>query len=99
MAALGAGGTPAASLAWSPGKAAPGRAVSGVEADSATFYGSTGGVHLNQPIVAMAATRSSHGYWLVASDGGIFSFGDASFFGSTGGLHLNQPIVGMAATP
>jgi hypothetical protein len=39
------------------------------------------------------------GYWLVASDGGIFSFGTAMFFGSTGTLHLNRPIVGMAATP
>ncbi|HEX3842038.1 MAG TPA: fibronectin type III domain-containing protein [Acidimicrobiales bacterium] len=38
------------------------------------------------------------GYWLVASDGGIFSFGDAVFFGSTGGIHLNQPIVGMSVT-
>ena len=26
----------------------------------------------------------SKGYWLVASDGGVFSFGDASFYGSTG---------------
>ena len=31
--------------------------------------------------------------WL-ASDGGIFSFGDAGFHGSTGGINLNQPIVG-----
>ncbi|HXA33754.1 MAG TPA: protease pro-enzyme activation domain-containing protein [Acidimicrobiales bacterium] len=38
------------------------------------------------------------GYWLVASDGGIFTFGDAGFFGSEGGSHLNQPIVGMAPT-
>jgi outer membrane protein assembly factor BamB len=38
------------------------------------------------------------GYWLVASDGGIFSFGDASFYGSTGSLRLNRPIVGMAPT-
>ena len=37
------------------------------------------------------------GYWLVASDGGIFSFGDASFYGSTGAMSLNKPIVGMAA--
>jgi hypothetical protein len=35
---------------------------------------------------------------LVASDGGIFSFGDAGFLGSTGGIHLNRPIVGMAST-
>jgi outer membrane protein assembly factor BamB len=37
-------------------------------------------------------------YWLVAADGGIFTFGGAAFFGSTGAFHLNQPIVGMAAT-
>jgi ribosomal protein L24E len=66
---------------------------------NAKFYGSTGGMHLNQPINGMARTRSGHGYWLVASDGGIFSFGDAKFHGSTGAIHLNQPIVGMAATP
>src|SRR5688572_12432377 len=39
------------------------------------------------------------GYWLAASDGGIFSFGDAQFFGSTGAIKLNQPIVGMTAHP
>ena len=35
----------------------------------------------------------------MASDGGIFTFGDAGFFGSQGGKPLNAPIVGMAATP
>ncbi|MGH9077516.1 MAG: choice-of-anchor D domain-containing protein, partial [Acidimicrobiales bacterium] len=39
------------------------------------------------------------GYRLVASDGGIFTYGDASFFGSAGGAPLNRPVVGMAATP
>ena len=65
----------------------------------AAFYGSTGGMHLNRPIVGMAADPDGQGYWLVASDGGIFAFGDAAFYGSTGGMHLNRPIVGMAATP
>ncbi len=65
----------------------------------AAFHGSTGNLHLNQPIVGMAATPDGGGYWLVASDGGIFTFGDAAFHGSTGNIHLNQPIVGMAATP
>ncbi len=51
------------------------------------------------PIVGMAATPDGQGYWLVASDGGIFAYGDAAFFGSHGGSPLNQPIVGMAATP
>ena len=31
----------------------------------------------------MAATPDGGGYWLVASDGGIFNYGDAGFFGST----------------
>ncbi len=39
------------------------------------------------------------GYWLAASDGGIFSFCDATFRGSTGATRLAQPIVGMASTP
>jgi hypothetical protein len=34
---------------------------------------------------------------LVASDGGVFNYGDAQFAGSTGGIKLNQPIVGIAA--
>ena len=63
------------------------------------FYGSTGSLHLNKPVVGMAATPDGKGYWFVASDGGIFAYGDAQFYGSTGSLHLNKPIVGMAATP
>jgi hypothetical protein len=39
------------------------------------------------------------GYWLVASDGGIFSFGDARFAGSAGSQALNKPIVAMTPTP
>jgi hypothetical protein len=38
-------------------------------------------------------------YRLVASDGGIFAFGDATFHGSTGDIRLNQPIVAVASTP
>jgi len=47
----------------------------------------------------MAATPDGRGYWEVASDGGIFAFGDAAFEGSEGGQHLNAPLVGMAITP
>jgi hypothetical protein len=65
---------------------------------SAGFFGSTGGLHLNAPIVGMAPTPDGAGYWLVASDGGVFNYGDAGFAGSAGALHLNKPIVGMAAT-
>ena len=51
------------------------------------------------PIVRMASTPGGGGYWLAASDGGVFAFGDAAFFGSSGAQPLNQPIVGMASTP
>jgi beta-glucanase (GH16 family) len=53
------------------------------------------------PALSAATTgqASVSGYWLVASDGGIFAYGDAPFEGSPGGTPLNKPIVGMAATP
>ena len=64
----------------------------------AGFFGSTGGLRLNRPVVGMAPTASGRGYWLVASDGGVFAFGDATFLGSMGGTRLNQPVVGIAPT-
>jgi hypothetical protein len=64
----------------------------------ANNFGDASGIHLNQPIVGMTPTSDGQGYWLVASDGGIFTYGDAKFYGSTGALKLNQPIVGMSVT-
>ncbi len=57
-----------------------------------------GGVTLNKAVLAMAATPDGWGYWLAASDGGVFNYGDAGFYGSAGGTPLNKPVVGMAAT-
>jgi thermitase len=65
----------------------------------AHFFGSTGSIHLNKPIVAAMASPTGGGYWLVASDGGIFAFGDAHFFGSTGSINLKNPIVAAMASP
>jgi hypothetical protein len=65
----------------------------------AGYYGSTGNIVLNKPIVGMAPSHDGLGYWMVASDGGIFSFGDTKFYGSTGSIKLNKPIVGMSPTP
>jgi hypothetical protein len=73
---------------------------------SAQFYGSTGSLHLQRPVVGIVPTQDRSGYWLDASDGGIFAFGDAGFYGSIPGLglhpagsglpnSLNAPIVGM----
>jgi hypothetical protein len=58
--------------------------------------GSTGNIQLNQPIVGMTPTSTGNGYWFVASDGGVFSYGDAGFHGK---LVLNQPVTAMLATP
>ena len=49
--------------------------------------------------VPCTAPAEPHGYFMVASDGGIFDYGNLPFCGSTGGLPLNKPVVGMAATP
>jgi hypothetical protein len=73
---------------------------------AAQFYGSTGSVHLQRPVVGITPTASRGGYWLVASDGGIFAFGNAGYYGSIPGSglqpagsgrprSLNAPIVGM----
>ncbi len=73
---------------------------------SAQFYGSTGSLHLQRPVVGITPTADRAGYWLVASDGGIFAFGDSGFYGSIPGSglkpagsgqphSLNAPIVGM----
>jgi hypothetical protein len=80
--------------------------VSGTTVDTDTLgsifdvdlFGDLSDTTLNAPVVGMATTSLDGGYWLVAGDGGVFSFGDAQFYGSTGNLHLNRPVVGMAAT-
>lgn len=63
------------------------------------FFGSLGGVALNTPIVAGAWTPSGAGYWLVSSDGAIFSFGDAPFRGGLNGTsHLGpRKIIGFVS--
>jgi len=58
-----------------------------------------GGKPLNQPVVGMAAAPTGQGYWEVASDGGIFTFGRAVFYGSMGGKPLDQQVVAMVSTP
>jgi hypothetical protein len=46
----------------------------------------------------MARSATGRGYWLVASDGGMFTFGDAHFYGSTGGQPLVAPIITLTPT-
>lgn len=56
-------------------------------------------VALNKPVVGIVPTCTGKGYYLVAADGGVFTFGDAVFYGSMGGKTLNAPVVGLALTP
>ena len=60
--------------------------------------GAAGSGGINKPAVGVAYTPDDGGYWIDASDGGIFSEGDAAFHGSAGDIALNKPVVGMAAT-
>jgi hypothetical protein len=74
-------------------------AVNGSVTVSFTTANPVSSPSLSHTVVAMAGTHDNGGYELGASDGGVFTFGDATFHGGLGGSHLNQPIVGMAATP
>ncbi|HUJ59539.1 MAG TPA: phage tail tip lysozyme [Kofleriaceae bacterium] len=49
--------------------------------------------------VGIALTADGNGYWEAASDGGVFSYGDAVFHGSMGATKLARPVVGIAPTP
>ena len=64
----------------------------------AAFFGSTGAITLNKPVVGMAPTPSGKGYWLLAADGGLFSFGDAAYFGSLPGSRITTGAVAMRPT-
>ena len=70
----------------------------GMFGHDAPFFGSTGAIRLNAPIVDAAWTPTFQGYWLVGADGGVFGFGDAGWYGSTGELALNRPIVAIHGT-
>jgi len=59
------------------------------------FSGSAG---LPGPPSPPPAAPANSSYWMVASDGGIFTFGNAGFDGSAGSLPLNRPVVAMAST-
>ena len=64
-----------------------------------TFGGSVTDTDAFTYTSVVTKSSTTQGYWEVASDGGVFSFGGAAFYGSAGSLKLNEPIVGMASTP
>ncbi len=56
------------------------------------YIGATG------PAQSFNILTGPRGYWLVGTDGGIFSFGTAQFHGSMGGTTLQRPVVGITPT-
>jgi hypothetical protein len=40
-----------------------------------------------------------NGYWLVADDGGVFTYGQAPFWGSSGGNDGGSRVISIAANP
>ena len=70
--------------------------VSG-DAFAAQFAGN--GVQSNWFAITGQPSGGVGGYWLLGTDGGVFSFGSAAFHGSMGATRLNAPMVGMAPTP
>ncbi|HVC69682.1 MAG TPA: hypothetical protein VNC61_05390 [Acidimicrobiales bacterium] len=61
----------------------------------------TGDAGTPGPVVQVpcnAPSGTPTGYDMVASDGGVFNYGNLPFCGSTGNLALSQPVVGMALT-
>ena len=71
----------------------------GAVPDTTTLGTGDSGLRQRCGLVQSGGLGFGDGYWMVASDGGIFAFGDAKFHGSAGGTRLTQPVVGMAATP
>ena len=62
--------------------------------EGSEFYGSMAGTKLNAPIIAICATATGKGYWMLGADGGVFTFGDAPYLGPLP-KYLDQWNVGL----
>lgn len=83
-----------------PGQISQGPGQNSVSAfGSAANLGPAQSLQVNRALVGIAARPDGSGYWLTATDGGIFAFGTAPFLGSMGGSPLNAPVVGIAGAP
>ncbi len=55
-------------------------------------------INPQSPVVSMAATVDSAGYWLLTQNGEVFSFGDAQYYGGLGANSVNQQAVALVTT-
>ena len=71
----------------------------GAHSISAIYHNADGNYVGSSTAAALAVMiKQATGYWMVGSDGGVFTFGGAGFFGSLGAQRLNAPIKGMTLT-
>ncbi len=59
--------------------------------------GGSGGPSAISASVTVPTPAQPSGYWTVAGDGGVFSFG-SNFYGSAASLRLNQPVSAITST-
>jgi len=78
---------------------------SGLDLPDGIALDSSGDLHISNDgadtIVEVKAVETvvpKAGYWLVALDGGVFSYGNARFHGSAVGLKPSVQTAGLAAT-
>jgi hypothetical protein len=60
------------------------------------FGGPVGSVGGFDPATAIVPTVDGGGYWVMAADGAVYSYGDAQYLGGMAGQHLNGPIIAAA---
>jgi hypothetical protein len=92
-------GAPAAAIVTSPS----GYAIALADGEVRAF-GDAGELGRARPrpgttIVDAAPTPSGRGRWLLADDGGVFTFGDAAFHGSAATGPLTAPAIALAPSP
>lgn len=89
-------GSAVTQYAW-PGRGSPGKFD--LSMTDGTWPGRLQPVTKPAVVAVMNQPGSDTGYWLVAADGGVFTFGGATFYGSMGGKQLSAPVVdGEAAS-
>lgn len=60
-------------------------------------YGSFGGAFDGVP-VGIESTASGTGYWVVTSNGAVYSFGDAAYYGGANTINLQSEIVDVKSS-
>ncbi len=87
--------TVSALLAWTALSGATAQASVARQVAPALAYATT---PASQPVTGLASTSNAAGYWQVAADGSVYSWGNAVFHGALPPTVPNAPIVAIART-